>query len=292
MELRTLHYFLVAARTGNITKAAVMLHISQPSLSRAVMQLEEELGVKLLKRTKHHVELTEDGVLFAQRAEEIISLSQKAKDEMHHGENTVSGQISIGCAETKNVKVLAEIMAKFREKYPEVTFYVYTGVEGDIKNKIESGILDFGMVMEPAGIGNYYYIRMPITEFWSVLMKKSHPLADKEEIVPADLADERLILSKPSPIVNVIQNWFGEYYKDLDVITTTSLSYYTRSLMVETGLGLAVLGDFENHNPQLCLKRLTPEIKMSSVLIWHKDKPISRASAEFAEFLKMQLMNI
>ena len=170
MELRVLNYFLMAAREENITKAAAILHVTQPTLSRQLMQLEEELGVR-----------TEDGMLLRRRAEEIIGLAEKTKRELTHEEECIAGEISIGCGETKNMEYLSQKMIEFRERYPNVTFDIYTAIADDVKERIENGTLDMGLLLEPVEISKYHFIRIPYREKWCVLMRKDWPLAKKRE---------------------------------------------------------------------------------------------------------------
>ena len=171
MELRTLRYFLVVAREENITKAASLIHISQPSLSRQLMQMEEQLGVKLFHRSKHSVILTDEGRLLRRRAQEIVALADKAEKELAQGEEAISGEITIGCGETKNMAYLSQMMVSFREQYPDVTFDIYTAIADDVKERIENGILDFGLMLEPVEITKYNFVRMPLKESWALSRK-------------------------------------------------------------------------------------------------------------------------
>lgn len=196
MEFRVLQYFLAVAGEESITKAAALLHITQPTLSRQLMQMEEELGVKLFIRGKHNIQLTEDGMLLRRRAQEIIDLTEKTQKELMHGEEAVSGEISIGCGETKNMKPLSEMIASFRRKYPDVNFEIYTAIADDVKERLENGVLDMGLLLEPVEISRYHYLRMPLKEKWYVLMRKDSLLAQKQKITPDDLADVPLIAAK------------------------------------------------------------------------------------------------
>ena len=161
MELRVLQYFLTVAREGNITRAASLMHITQPTLSRQLMQMEEELGVKLFRRGKHNILLTEEGMLLRRRAQEIVDLAEKTTKELMHGEEEVSGEISIGCGETKNMRPLSEMMASFHQKYPDVNFNIYTAIADDVKERLENGTLDMGLLLEPVEVSRYQYVRMP-----------------------------------------------------------------------------------------------------------------------------------
>lgn len=175
MELRVLKYFLMVAREENITKAAIRLHMTQPTLSRQLIQLEGELGVKLFHRSKHSIILTEEGLLLKRRAQEILSLVEKTKEEFIQNEEELAGEIAIGCGETQNMSYLSEKMYQFRKQYPLVSFQIYSADADDIKERIEQGILDIGLLMEPVDISKYDFVRMPEKEQWGILTTKDRP---------------------------------------------------------------------------------------------------------------------
>lgn len=286
MELRVLRYFLAVAREENITKAAGLLHISQPSLSRQLMQMEETLGVKLFKRSRHRVILTDEGRLLRRRAQEIVALADKAEKELAQGEDGVCGEISIGCGETKNMAYLSQMMVSFRQKYPEVAFEIYTAVADDVKEQIENGVLDFGLMLEPVEISRYHFIRLPLGEKWCALMRKDSPLAEKEKITPSDLAGVPLMMVKRKSVRNELENWFGELYESLNIAVTYNLSYSNRSIMVENHVGVALVHEFENNHESLCLRPLFPEIENKSVLVWKKNQVFSPAAMRFIDWIK------
>lgn len=286
MELRVLKYFLAVAREENITRAAGTLHISQPSLSRQLMQLEEELGVKLFHRSKHSIILTDEGLLLRRRAQEMIALAEKTEKELAQGEETVAGEISIGCGETKNMACLSQVLVSFREQYPHVTFDIYTGIADDVKERLEDGTLDFGLLLEPVEISKYNFLRMPLHEKWCVLMRKDFPLAAKESITPADLVGVPLMIAKRRSVRNELENWFGEYYDRLNIAATCNLSYSNRSIMVENRMGVAMVHEFEVNHESLCLRPISPEIANSSVLVWKKNQALSPAVAKFIAYAK------
>lgn len=286
MELRVLRYFLAVAREENITKAAGLLHISQPSLSRQLMQMEETLGVKLFKRSRHRVILTDEGRLLRRRAQEIVALADKAEKELAQGEDGVCGEITIGCGETKNMAYLSQMMVSFRQKYPEVAFEIYTAVADDVKEQIENGVLDFGLMLEPVEISRYHFIRMPLGEKWCALMRKDSPLAKKEKISPSDLAGVPLMMVKRKSVRNELENWFGELYESLNIAVTYNLSYSNRSIMVENHVGVALAHEFENNHESLCLRPLFPEIENKSVLVWKKNQVFSPAAMKFIDWIK------
>lgn len=286
MELRVLKYFLTVAREENITKAANLLHITQPTLSRQLMQLEEELGIKLFHRGRHNILLTEEGMLLRRRAQEIVDLTEKTEKELVHGAETVSGEISIGCGETQNMKPLCEMIAAFQKKYPEVVFHIYTAIADDVTEHLENGILDMGLLLEPVEISRYHFIRMPLEEKWQVLMRKDCPLAEKDKISPDDLADMPLIIAKRQSVRNLLENWFGDVVDKIRVASTFNLSHNNESMMVESGVGLALVMEFTCNSGELCLRPLEPEIASGCVLVWKKNQTLSLAMARFIDYVK------
>ncbi len=161
MELRVLSYFLTIAREENITKAAALLHVTQPTLSRQMMQLEAELGVKLFTRNSHNITLTEQGLLLKRRAQELVSLAEKTKQELGQRDQ-LSGELSIGSGEYQNSRLLAEILAAFQAQHSAIQFEVYGGNSDNIKERIERGTLDVGFLLEPVDVGKYEFVRSPI----------------------------------------------------------------------------------------------------------------------------------
>ncbi len=286
MELRVLQYFLAVAREENITRAAALLHITQPTLSRQLMQMEEELGVKLFRRGGHNIFLTEEGMLFRRRAQEIVDLTEKAAKELKHGEKTVSGEISIGCGETKNMKPLSEMIASFQQRYPDVSFHIYTAIADDVKERLENGILDMGLLLEPVEVSRYHYIRMPLREKWQVLMRRDLPLAEKQKIKPEDLAGIPLIVAKRQSVRNELENWFGYDKEELRVVLTCNLSHYNQSIMVESGIGVALVMEFACNQDTLCLRPFEPEIESGCVLVWKKNLSLSPLMQRFIEYVK------
>lgn len=289
MELRVLQYFLAAAREENITKAAAFLHITQPTLSRQLMQMEEELGVKLFRRGKHNILLTEEGMLLRRRAQEIVDLAEKTAKELKHGEENISGEISIGCGETQNMKPLSEMIASFREKYSDVSFNIYTTIADDVKERLENGLLDMGLLLEPVEISRYHYIRMPMKEKWQVLMRRDSPLADKKKITPDDLVDIPLIIAWRQSIRNEFENWFGYDKEKLRIASTCNLSYHNQSIMVEGGIGVAIVMDFSCNRDTLCLRPLEPMMESGCVLVWKKNLTLSLVMQRFIEHIRESL---
>ncbi len=292
MELRVLQYFLTVAREGNITRAASFLHITQPTLSRQLMQMEEELGVKLFRRGKHNILLTEEGMLLRRRAQEIVDLAEKTTKELMHGEEEVSGEISIGCGETKNMRPLSEMMASFHQKYPDVNFNIYTAIADDVKERLENGILDMGLLLEPVEISKYHYVRMPLKEKWQVLMRRDSQLAEKQKITPKDLTGVPLIMAKRQSVRNELENWFGYDREKLRIVSTCNLSHYNQSVMVESGIGVALVMEFSCNQDTLCLRPFDPKIESGCVLVWKKNLTLSPVVQRFIEYVKEYLAGI
>lgn len=271
MELRVLNYFLTVAREENITRAAQLLHVTQPTLSRQLMQLEEELGVQLFHRGKHSVSLTEDGMLLRRRAQELVSLSEKTKLELQHKEEIPAGEIAIGCGESKSMSLLSEKMVSFRQKYPLVQFSIYSAIADDIKERIEKGILDMGLLVEPVDISKYEFIRLPVKERWGVLVREDSPLAQKDCVTPEDLLEVPLLMVRREQVKNELANWFGDTYEQLEIAATYNL-IVNAAFMVERGLGVALCFDLGAVFENLRFIPLLPRMETGSVLVWKKNQ--------------------
>ena len=194
MELRVLNYFLMAAREENITKAAQLLHVTQPTLSRQLMQLEEELGVKLFQRSNHCIVLTEEGMLLKRRAQELISLAEKTRQDLMQKDTELTGEISIGCGELQSVDFLAKLLARFQTENPLVQINIFSGNADSIKERIENGLLDMGLLPEPVDMTKYAFLHVPQRETWGVPVHKDSELAEKQAVSPPDLLNAPLMI--------------------------------------------------------------------------------------------------
>lgn len=284
MELRVLRYFLVVAREGNITRAAQLLHLTQPTLSRQLIQLEESLGVKLLHRGQHSVTLTDDGILLKRRAQELVALADKTEQEFSQGE-ALSGKISIGCGETCSMHELSQLMTEFRQRHPMVSFEIYSAIADEVKDRMERGILDFGLLTEPTDVSRYDFVRMPHREQWGVLLRKDTPLAQKEVLCPADFLGTPLLMIQRESVRNELINWFGSVYDQLEIAATYNL-IYNAAIMVKNGFGTALCFRVESHFDGLCFRPLLPKLETGSVLIWSKYQIFSPAAEQFLEQIK------
>ena len=285
MEIRVLKYFLMVSREENITKAANLLHITQPTLSRQLRQLEEEFDVKLFDRGTHNVTLTEEGMLLKRRAQEIVSLAEKTKQEFNKEKDNLTGEIAIGCGEIHGMNILSEIMASFREKYPLVTYEIYSGNADIIKEKIENGTLDIGLLIEPVDISKYEFVRIPIKEEFGLFVRKDSPLTSKEYITPEDLLNLPIISPKRYLVQNEISSWFGDYAEEINIISTYNLMY-NATIMVEKNLGVLIGIKLDVKYKDLSFIPLKPKIELGSVLAWKKSQRFSPVIKEFIEHTK------
>lgn len=287
MELRVLKYFLMAAREENITKAAALLHVTQPTLSRQIAQLEEELGVKLFERSNHNIILTDEGMLLKRRAHEILSLEEKTRREFMQ-EKHLSGEISIGSGEIKGMQFLAEAIVSFRNLYPNVRFELFSGNSDSIKERIERGLLDIGLLVEPVDIGKYDFVHTNITEEWCALVQEDSPLADKEYITSSDLEKIPLIISNRELVKNHIYNWLGDYADNAEIAVNGNL-LYNQAVLAKNGAGIVVTIRLDSNYDGLKYIPLNPPLRSGSVIVWKKTQNFSAATEAFIKHIKEML---
>lgn len=291
MDIRVLEYYLIVAREESITKAAAILHVTQPTLSRQLMQLEEELQVKLFNRTSHSVVLTEDGLLFKRRAQEIVALSEKTKRDFIRGNRELSGEIGIGCGEFRSIQIIAQIMKEFKKEHPFVTFQIYSGNSSNIKERIESGILDIGVILDYVDIRKYDYVRIPLSEEWGVLVREDSPLAVMEYVTPEDIRELPLIISERSMRDNELADWIGKKYEDLNIVSTYNLMY-NAAIMVANGMGVAGCIKLDCRYEGTRFVPARPSVKNNSVFAWKKALSQSQAVSSFIEFSRIYIKRI
>ncbi|MGM9538746.1 MAG: LysR family transcriptional regulator [Candidatus Onthomonas sp.] len=287
IETRLLHYFLTVAREQNITNAARVLHITQPTLSRQMALLEDELGTKLFVRDSRPLSLTDEGLLLRRRAEEILELIEKTESEISTQEEQVEGTVSIGCGELASVKLLMEVTASFSQQYPRVNFDVYTANADQVKHRMDNGLTDMGLLLEPVDMERYDYIRMPVKERWAAVMPSGVPLARREYVTAKDLAEIPVIMPSRQKVHDEVASWFGSYYGKLRVIGVSNLST-NAALMVRSGLGYALT--VEGALPfleqsEVRMVPLYPELTATSVLAWKRGQPLPTAASRFLEYI-------
>ena len=293
MEIRLLRYFLAVAQEESISKAADLLHITQPTLSRQLMDLEKELNTKLLIRGKRNkkITLTEDGKLLKSRAQEIIELTNKTESEFLFGDKNISSDIFIGGGETDSIRVIARTIKRLSLEYPNIKYHFYSGNGEDVTEKLNKGLLDFGVFIEPIDKKEYGFIQLPQNDTWGILMRKDSDLAKKEYIEPEDLINIPLFSSRQYLVKNLISGWLGYDFEKLNIIGSYNL-LYNASVMVEEGLGYALCIDKLiniSGDSKLCFKPLKPKLEAGILVAWPKNQPLSKIAKLFIQKLQEEI---
>lgn len=285
MELRTLHYFLMVAREENITRASEQLHMTQPALSRQLMQLEDEIGTQLLIRGKRKIQLTEAGMLLRRRAEEILDLVDKTERELNHHEDLI-GEITIGTADCLATHCfLPELIQSFSKAYPQVSYHFHIGTADLMKERLDQGLIDIAILLEPVDITKYDFVRLPQKERWGLLVHSQSSLAQKEYVVPQDLLDIPLFNTRRSIVQNEIASWFKDDYQKLNFIATHDLLPNIISL-VEKGFGnvITIEGAFYHYSTEYVkFIPFSPALITGSVFVWKKHQTLSPVVQSFIE---------
>ena len=288
MDIRVLRYFLEVVKLGTITKAANALHITQPTLSRQLMDLEEEVGTKLLHRGKRQVTLTDSGVLYHQRVTEIVTLLDKTKTDLLEQNEAMAGNIVIGCVETRVSILLADVINDFHKNYPKVTYELYTADGDDIREKLDRGTLDFGLLIEPVETARYDFVKLPIEDEWCIICRKDDPLGDKELILAEDLVGRDLMISRRHIVVNELEQWLGIRDKQLKVIGVQNL-LSNSLLLVEKGEAIIVTvrGAYElRPKENLRCISIHPRRTSHHVLAWKKNRKFPSNVRKFMEHIE------
>ncbi len=285
MELRVLKYFLAVAREENITRAAALLHLTQPTLSRQLMQLEEELGVKLFRRSQYRIILTQEGVLLRRRAQELVDLAEKTALEFACREKELMGEISVGAGETRSMTFLSQTIRTFRARHPKVTFRIFSANADDVKERLDLGLLDMGLLTEPVDVGRYAFCRMKERDLWGVLVRADAPLAAQERVGPEDLAQIPLIISGRESVQQELASWFREYWEKLEIAATFNLGLNVAN-MVRCGVGAALTFDLNLAFEDLRFLPLSPPMETGTVLVWKKDTVLTPVAEAFRQHIK------
>ena len=291
MEIRVLQYFLAVAREQSISAAAQSLHLSQPTLSTQLKALEQELGRQLLIRgTKgsRKVTLTEEGMILRKRAEEILTLVDRAQEEIVHGDGEVEGEVSIGAGETDTVRLFARAAGRLRRQHPGIRLRISSGNADFVLEQLDKGLIDFGLLFSEVDDHKYQSMAIPLRDTWGVLMRKDAPLAEKETISPQDLWDKPLILSHQRGW-GVLQ-WLGREPSQLSIVATYNL-VYNASLLVDEGLGYALCFDklINTQGSSLTFRPLAPPMLAEATVVWKKYQVFSKAARLFLEELGKSL---
>ena len=288
MDFRVLEYFLMVAREENITKAAQILHVSQPTISRQLMQLEEELGVKLFRRSNHNIYLTNDGILFRRRAQEMVNLAEKTKKELSEKAEELVGEINIGCGELQSLGELSKMMAGFHEHHPNVHFTMHSGNNSDTYELLEQGNLDIGLFLEPMELIQYDLLPLKTKEEWGVLVKNDSPFADRTGIIPGELVGTKVITIRDRLVQLELANWSGKYAKKMANLATYNL-INNAAMMVRAGMGPAICLRLNCHYDDLKFIPFEPKIEMTSVLAWKGTSVMSQTVQAFVDYCREQV---
>ena len=293
MELRVLHYFLAVAREQSISAAAESLHISQPTLSTQLKGLEEELGKQLLirgTRGSRKVLLTDEGMILRKRAEEILSLVQRTEDEITRSDDVIVGDVYIGAGETDIVRFFARAAKEMQKKYPDIHFHISSGNAEHVLEHLDKGLIDFGLLFGSVDEQKYDSIPLSFKDTWGVLMRKDAPLAEKETILPEDLWDKPLIVSRQQGDHSRLSQWLKRDLSKLNVVATYNL-VFNASLLVDEGLGYALCFDklINTRESSLCFRPFSPPLESPACIIWKKFQVFSKAAGAFLECLRKTL---
>lgn len=295
MEIRVLQYFLAVAREQSILRAAESLHLSQPTLSTQIRNMEKELGKQLLIRgTKgsRKVTLTEEGLILKKRAEEILELVKKAEKEIAFSDTLILGDVSIGTGETDGVRLLAKAASALQTQYPGIHYHIFSGNADFVIERLDKGLLDFGIVFGQIDLKKYNALKLPTKDTWGVLMPEDSPLSEKSYITPEDLWNKPLILSQEESEGGELLQWLKKDLTDLNIVTTYNL-LFNASLFVEEGMGYAICFDKiinTTGEKRLCFRPLKPTLEMPMLLIWKKSQMLSKPAEKFLQALKNSLV--
>ena len=293
MELRVLQYFLAVAREQSISGAAESLHLSQPTLSRQLKDMEEALGKQLLIRGNRKITLTDEGMLLRKRAEEIVELVRKTENEIALSDDIVPGDVYIGTGETDGVRLIARVAEELRAEYPQIHFHIVSGDAVEIVERLVKGLFDFGILLGNVDMTKYEYLKMPVSDLWGVLMRRDSPLSDRPFIRPDDLWDKPLILSRQNLKKSALSDWLKVDGSKLNIVATYNL-IYNASLMVDEGMGYAITLDKlinTTGDSSLCFKPLSPKLEIDLSIVWKKYAIFSKASEKFLQRLQKHFGN-
>ena len=288
MDLRLLEYFLAVARVGNITKAAEQLHVTQPTISRQLMDLEERLGTPLLTRGKRPVTLTDAGILFQQRAQEMVDLMEKTRRDLSEQGDLTGGTVALGCVETTASWMLPAALKEFSALHTQVRYELYSADGDDIREKLDRGELDFGILLEPVEAAKYDYLRLPYWETWGLVMRQDDPLAGTGSLAREDILPLPLILPRREIVQDHIAGWFDVDRSQLNVFASHNL-LNNAALLVEEKLGYVICssGAFRLRGAGgLCFRPFSPERTTGHVMAWRKNRVFHSAASRFRDFIR------
>ena len=287
VNFQVLSYFLAIVNEESITAACEVLHVTQPTVSRQISDLEKDLGVILFERGPRKITLTKEGLLFKRRAEEILSLINKTEKEIMQDSEELEGTISLGGGELRSVDFLATKMAEFQKLHPKVAFDFQTTTSDIIKDQMDKGLMDIGLLLEPIEIDRYNYFRLSVKENWCALIPAESKLAKKKTISPSDLRNEKFILPRRCIVKNELSSWLGTDITKLDIVASHNLNSNS-AVMVSKGIGisLSIETDMIKAFPGIKVIPLKPKLTARTVVAWKKNIPMNAATAKFIEFMR------
>ena len=288
LDIRVLKYFLAVEKAGNMTQAARDLHITQPTLSRQIMDMEKNLGTELFLRKRGHLTLSDSGFLFQQRAKEIVAIADKARQEIAEQKSYVGGTVSVACVESSASLLLPEAISAFGREYPLVKYELYSADGDDIREKLDRGSVDLGILIEPVETAKYDFVRLPFCERWGIAMRKDAPLARREVLMTEDMQGLPLIVPRRSIVVEEIAKWLGVEAERLNIVASHNLPT-NGLLLVRQGIGylICVQGSLSiRPTESICFIPLAPERMTQHVLAWKKNRVFGTATTKFLQFLR------
>lgn len=294
MELRVLRYFLTVAQEGNITTAASRLHVTQPTLSRQIRDLEHELGQELLVRHSHSVSLTDAGTLLYERAQDVVGLADQIAEEFRTFGSDVEGDVYFGCAETREMRLVAHAIKRMQEKFPRIMIHMTSGNAADLCSHLDNGTLDFALLSQPLNLNRYETLDFPRPNYWCVYTRADNPLAELTAVGPADLVGQPLIVSSQSMRAiagNAVVEWYGDLLREMCVVADFNLPF-NGAVLAQEGVGSVVTWDglIEcGEKTGLVCRPLVPRIESHLSLAWRKNATFSQAAQQFLEYFREEL---
>lgn len=292
MELRTMRYFLAVAREENMTRAAELLHVTQPTLSKSLKSLENELGKKLFVRHSFHIELTEEGILLRKRAEDLVQLADKIQTEFFTLDDVLGGEVYFGLAESYQIRYLASEIRALKNSYPDLHYHITSGDTEQVTEKLDKGVIDFAVLAEEPNTNKYHYLTFPKADIWGVVMPDDCALAQKRAVSADDLSGLPLFCSEQGWNCD-ISKWCGNKIDNLYLEGSFRLSY-NGSLFVKEGLGYLLTFEHlidTSTDSGLVFRPLTPRLETKLYLIWKKYQVFTPIAEKMLERLRERFHN-
>lgn len=289
MELKTLKYFVMIVREQNISKAAERLYLTQPTLTKQMQELENELGAKLFERGKRKITLTEDGLFLYKKAQEIIDLETITKNSFQNKDKKINGEISIACGETYAMNYLLEIYKKIHRANPLITISLFSGNDEDVREKLNNGLAEFALFIGLTNLDNYNFIKLPLSETWGLLMNKNSQLAKKETIKSEDLSNLPLLVSRQVYRTNELSGWLNKDLSKLNIIGTYNLLYNASLMVKEDSVYAVTIDKLLKDDNKVVFKKIEPDLTSNIYFAWKKYQVLSKAGQLFLDELNKKI---